>query len=158
METPGTREGVFRILKGCQKDAVVRGDSVIPPGCLQDGLVIRGSQRSGVPRKDWNDAVHPAGMPVRFDPLRTSFHHFWHPFRMRLSFRTIPVVSAMLRPPATLCHPCGMNRNDSKTPGDSFPPKIPHEPFCLGNNSLMRRSGIGAWINRDRLRLCNAVV
>ena len=87
----------------------------------------RGSQRSADPRKDRNDAVHPAGMPERFDPLRTSFHRFWHPFRMRLSFRTIPVVSAMLRPPATLCHPCGMNRNDSNTPGDSLPPKIPHE-------------------------------
>ena len=60
--------------------------------------------------------MHPAGMPERFDPLRTSFHRFWHPFRMRLSFRTIPVVSAMLRPPATLCHPFGMNRNDSNTP------------------------------------------
>ena len=45
---------------------------------------------------------------------------------MRLSFRTISVVFAMLRPPATFCHPFGMNCNDSKTPGDSFPPKSPH--------------------------------
>ena len=116
-------------LGGGQKPHGFNARLALHPAGMSDSS--RGSQRSGDPRKDWNDAVHPAGMPERFDPLRTSFHRFWHPFRMRFSFRTIPVVSAMLRPPATLCHPCGMNRNDSKTTGDSFSPKIPHEPKLL---------------------------
>ena len=81
-------------------------------------------------------------MPERFKPLRKSFHRFWHPFRMRYSFSTIPVVSAMLRPPATVCHPCGMNRNDSKTTGDSFPPKIPDEPSFPRTRSTIRLLGI----------------
>ena len=69
--------------------------------------------------------MHPDGMPETFDPLRAAFHRLWHPYRMRFSFNTIPVVSAMLRPPATLCHPFGMNRNDPDTPGDSFLPRFP---------------------------------
>ena len=103
----------------------------IPKGCQ----TVAGSQRSGDPRKDRNDAVHPAGMPERFDPLRTSFHRFWHPFRMRTSFNSIPVVSAMLRPPATFCHPFGMNRNDFNTSGDSLPPG-----FSMNRNNDIEKS------------------
>jgi hypothetical protein len=33
---------------------------------------------------------------------------FWHPFRMHRSSNTQPEVSAMLRPPATVCQPCGL--------------------------------------------------
>ena len=83
--------------------------------------------------------LHPAEIPERLDPLRKSFHRFWHPSRMRLSFRTIPVVFAMLRPPATFCHPFGMNRHDSKTPGDSFPLKIPDESPLAGQIERMER-------------------
>ena len=99
----------------------------------------RGSQRSGDPRKVWNDAVHPGGMPEICDDLRNTFHWFWHPSGMRYSLSSIPVVSAMLRPPATVCHPCGMNRNDSKTPGDSFPSKRSPDPKFL---TVAMRCGI----------------
>ena len=102
--------GFIGNLGGRQKPHGFNARLAVHPEGMSDSS--RGSQRSGDPRKNWNDAVHPAGMPERFDSLRTSFHRFWHPFRMRLSFRTIPVVSAMLRPPATPCHPFGMNRND----------------------------------------------
>ena len=55
--------------------------------------------------------MHPGGMPEVFDDLGGTFDVFLHPFRMRYPSNSIPVVSAALRPPATVCHPFGMNRS-----------------------------------------------
>ena len=49
-------------------------------------------------------------MPVEFDN-QSSMDGFWHPFRMQFILIRYPVVFAALRPPATFCHPFGMQRS-----------------------------------------------
>ena len=49
-------------------------------------------------------------MPEEFDN-QSSMDGFWHPFRMQFIFIRYPVVFAALRPPATFCHPFGMQRS-----------------------------------------------
>ena len=92
--------GSSGILGECKNLTVlIRGLRFIPNGMSENS---RESQHSGDPRKARNEAVHPAGMPELLDDLRKTFRRCWHPSRMRSSFRTNPVVSATLRPPATV--------------------------------------------------------
>ena len=86
-------------LGGMQESHGFDSRLAVHPGGMSENS--RGSKRSGDPRKARNEAVHPGGMPELLDDLRKTFPRFWHPSRMRSSFRTIPVVCATLRPPAT---------------------------------------------------------
>src|SRR5258708_2735779 len=46
---------------------------------------------------------------AKFSPAVTNnAMRLWHPSRMREPSQPIPEVSAALRPPATLCQPCGL--------------------------------------------------
>ena len=53
---------------------------------------------------------------------------FWHPCGMHCIVPNFPGVSAALRPPATVCHPFGMNRKSRiATVRIRSSPKIPDE-------------------------------
>jgi len=59
-----------------------------------------------------NIACHAFKLPDGTDPARVA--DLWHPSRMPKPITALPEVSAALRPPATVCQPCGLLKWDKR--------------------------------------------
>ena len=117
-EYPGVLESLRFIPQGWQKVAGGRSIAETTGMVLNENRILEGCQR----------------FPQRLEA-------FWHPCGMHCIVPIFPEVSAALRPPATVCHPFGMNRK-SRIESVRFlsSPKIPNEPeFHDSLNSVSSR-------------------
>ena len=108
-ESPGVLESLRFIPQGWQRVAGGRSIAETTGMARNDNRILKGCQ------KRWND--------VRSGSKRSGI-----PAGCTASFQSFRGVSAALRPPATLCHPFGMNRKSRiETVRSLSSPKIPDE-------------------------------
>jgi hypothetical protein len=78
----------------------------IPKGCPR---VAGGRSAAETPGREWEGLLHPEGMPDSFQKQQELCGHSGIPPGCSCCVTRTPVVCAPLRPPATFCHPFGMN-------------------------------------------------